>query len=420
MDNKSSFLQIFEKVEGVVGKLPGGLQKPILHEITPLKELFLQQRPPRLVLTGDPGVGSAGLFNAIFGAPVAPFAPGPAGVYNLAGPPAAGWQEFSRFGRGVLRLVDARLSGAAGSIPEQVRTAIAAEPPDLILFLRQPGPGRDDQLGPDLDHVEKLLELVATYHPVRPSVLGLAVCSSETEPPLAEMQAAARRLQASLTARPKIAERLAPTLDVATFMRFRLDGTFDPESDRRRNVHDLVRTIVAELPNQAKLEMARLSGAREAQAKIAQSLLNSVTAVSGALGAQPIPLADLPFLLTFQLAMVSGIIYISGRELSLRLATEFFGTLGMNVGVGLVLREGARAVIRGATKLLLPGMGNAISGLVAAGGTYAIGRAAIAYYVEGVSLADARRLFKSEQRPDRGVMSLFGRRPKQLPPAKEP
>jgi uncharacterized protein (DUF697 family) len=179
--------------------------------------------------------------------------------------------------------------------------------------------------------------------------------------------------------------------------------------------------LVAELPNEARLEMARLSGAREAQARIAQTLIKSVSAVSGALGAQPIPLADLPFLLTFQVAMVSGIIYISGRELSFKLGTEFMGTLGVNVGLGLVLREGARAAGRAATKLLLPGVGNAISGLVAAGGTYAIGRAASAYFIEGMSLPDARLLFKKEGRLHRGVFSLWDRRgeSKRLPP-KEP
>ena len=90
--------------------------------------------------------------------------------------------------------------------------------------------------------------------------------------------------------------------------------------------------------------------AREAQAKIAQTLVKSTAAVCGALGAQPIPLADLPFLLTFQLAMVSGIIYISGREMSLKLGTEFLGTMGINFGLGLALREGARAAIRAASK----------------------------------------------------------------------
>ena len=76
MDTKSSFLSLFERLEGFVGKLPGSLQKPILQEIVPLKDLFLRQRAPRFVLTGDPAAGSAGLFNAVFSAPVGPFRAG--------------------------------------------------------------------------------------------------------------------------------------------------------------------------------------------------------------------------------------------------------------------------------------------------------------------------------------------------------
>ena len=107
--------------------------------------------------------------------------------------------------------------------------------------------------------------------------------------------------------------------------------------------------------------------------------------------------------------MVSGIIYISGRELSLKLATEFLGTMGINVGMGLVLREGARAAIRAAGKLVLPGVGNIISGFVASSGTYAIGRAATAYYIEGVSLPDARHLLKKAQKGSRAFSSCSGR-----------
>ena len=40
-------------LEGFVGKLPESIRKPVLSELTPLKELFLQQRPPRFVLTGS-------------------------------------------------------------------------------------------------------------------------------------------------------------------------------------------------------------------------------------------------------------------------------------------------------------------------------------------------------------------------------
>ena len=411
METKETLLHLSERLEKLINRLPAALQKPILQELVPLKDLFLRQRAPRIVLAGDPGAGSAGLFNAIFTAPVAPFAEAAAAD---AIPAAGGWQDFSHQGQGVLRLLDTRSTDAAAPLADATKAALAAEPPDLFLFLR--GVAADAREAADLDRLESLLGLAAQMHTIRPCVVGVVVYSAEAEAPVAEMDAARVRLQAALATRPQIARRLAPALDVATFMRFRLDGSFDPESDRRRHIPELVHVLVTELPNEARLEMARLSGARDAQAKIAQTLIKSVSAVSGALGAQPIPLADLPFLLTFQIAMVAGIIYISGRELSLKLATEFMGTLGFNVGLGLALREGARAAARAATKLLLPGIGNAVSGLVAAGGTYAIGRAASAYFIEGMSLPNVRLLFKQEGRLDRSVFNLLHRRKvKELP-----
>src|SRR5262249_40065394 len=98
--------------------------------------------------------------------------------------------------------------------------------------------------------------------------------------------------------------------------------------------------------------------------------------------------ADLPILTTLQLVMVSGIMYLSGRERSLRAATEFIGALGANVGIGMLLREGARAALK-----FFPGWGNVVCGMVAGAGTFAIGRAATAYFIDGASLRDARRAF---------------------------
>jgi uncharacterized protein (DUF697 family) len=94
--------------------------------------------------------------------------------------------------------------------------------------------------------------------------------------------------------------------------------------------------------------------------------------------------------------MVSGIMHISGRELGVKTATEFFGALGINIGIGMILREAARAGIK-----FLPGWGNAISGGIAAAGTYAVGRSAVAYFIEGLSLAEARKIFRRRELPKR-------------------
>src|SRR5947207_11132411 len=134
--------------------------------------------------------------------------------------------------------------------------------------------------------------------------------------------------------------------------------------------------------------MIRISRDRHAQLHVAQMLIKSTTAICAAIGAQPIPLADMPILTSLQVLMVSGIMYISGREKSLRAATEFIAALGANVGAGMLFREGARAMLK-----FVPGWGNVVCGMIAGAGTYAIGRAAIAYFLEGVSLKEARRTY---------------------------
>jgi len=155
--------------------------------------------------------------------------------------------------------------------------------------------------------------------------------------------------------------------------------------------------LAQELPNVARVEMIRISRDRQAQTQVAQTLVKSTSAICTAVGAQPIPLADLPILTTLQLVMVSGIMYIAGRERSLRAATEFVGALGVNVGAGMVLREGARAILK-----FFPGWGNMVCGMVAGAGTYALGKAAIVYFLEGVSLKDARRIYvrSRKKRPE--------------------
>jgi len=146
------------------------------------------------------------------------------------------------------------------------------------------------------------------------------------------------------------------------------------------------------------MEMIRISQDGEAQREVAQALIKSTTAICAAIGAQPIPLADLPILTTLQLMMVAGIMYVSGRERSLRAAAEFIGALGANVGAAMLLREGTRVILK-----FFPGWGNVVCGLIAGTGTYAIGRAASVFFIEGVSLPDARRIYlagrKMRERP---------------------
>src|SRR5205814_7539494 len=140
--------------------------------------------------------------------------------------------------------------------------------------------------------------------------------------------------------------------------RFEVSGEPGYALADRAASHQFVFVLAKELTNECRVEIVRISGDREAQREIANILIKSTSAICTAVGAQPIPLADLPVLTTLQLVMVSGIMYLSGRERSLRAATEFVGALGANVGAGMLLREGARALLK-----FFRGWGNVACGM---------------------------------------------------------
>ena len=198
-----------------------------------------------------------------------------------------------------------------------------------------------------------------------------------------ERRDAQTKLQTALSEKPSVREHVLQVLELP--IRSLSAATADESPAAAR----LMALLSRELPNEARVEMIRVSRDREAQAQIAQTLVKSTSAVCAAVGAQPIPLADLPILTTLQLVMVSGIMHIAGRERSLRAATEFAAALGVNVGAGMILREGTRAVLK-----FFPGWGNVLCGMVAGAGTYALGRAAIVYFLEGVSLEAARHAYR--------------------------
>jgi uncharacterized protein (DUF697 family) len=355
----SSFLFLYDKLEKLVQRLPESLQQPILREITPIKTHLLLQRPPRLVLLGPGGAGKAELLGALFGADVVR-----PGEENLGD---GGWQAFGEKSRGTLQLLDARRPASLNVL----RAALGTEAVDLFVFLR-PALSIDENLAADLAHAAEFLTSAEQRGGARPKLLGLLLPGAITD-----TERARQELHACLHTNATLSDRMVGTLALTT------------ATERGR----LAELIATELPGEAQLEMARLSANRALQKQIAQVVIKSVSAISAAIGAQPIPLADFPILTSLQATMVASIMHISGREMSAKLAGEFIAALGANIGVALLLREGARAIAK-----FVPLWGNAVSGAVAGAGTYAMGRAASAYFIEGMSLADARGIFRRREK----------------------
>jgi uncharacterized protein len=349
--NQSTLVQIAERLESLAGKLPERIRRPLLRELTPLKQLFLQQRRPRFLFIGSSKTPMQKIIDLLF-------APTDERV-NVTVTAVHRWTDWTIPGHGTISILDARDAG--DSVEAQIEEELGREPADIIFFF---------------DDGESDLHKAIAVPGREAKVIGLSLGSEKQ----------VTQMEEALDAQPDFRERLLAVVRIAE--------TSSAESRR------LMSLLAAELPNEAKIEMIRISRDRQAQLHVAQMLIKSTTAICAAIGTQPIPLADMPILTSLQVLMVSGIMYISGRERSLRAATEFIAALGANLGVGMLLREGARAMLK-----FFPGWGNVVCGMVAGAGTYAIGRAATAYFLEGASLKEARQTYlKSRRKRSRRVL----------------
>jgi uncharacterized protein (DUF697 family) len=369
--NQKTLLAIYERLESLLGKLPGPLQNAIKGELRPIKQTFLTQRLARLVIVGQNSFDLSGLFSGLLGND----------LQMVDSQSSVGWVTYQMRGKGGFRILDARRLNDTSLSWKALSDAVAAESPDLFLFVVNENMPKE--LGLECEQTARLLELAEQRHQSKAGLIGIF------DGPERSPSAPSLELQAWLSAQPRLASHFVKALSVSSFVRFRVDGSIDPDRDERRNLDVLGELIVRELPEDAQIDMARLVDAKKVQTEIAGRLVRSITTICAAIGAQPIPLADFPILTALQAALVTGIMNISGRELGIKTATEFFGALGANIGAGMILREAARAGVK-----FLPGWGNAISGGIAAAGTYAIGRSAVAYFVEGLSLAEARKIFR--------------------------
>lgn len=347
--SRSTLLSAYEKLAALLAKLPGPLQRPIMKELEPIKEIFLIQRPPRLAILGDAGVGLPALVNALAGRTV------------LRAPLAGGSWTTVR-GAGVLELADLRGSGI-----------VSGKAADLFVFVTMAASPR---LMEDARRAAAVLADAAPREGGSPPGLAVLVLGNgeDIDPVLAALAETGAA---------------SSVLFSGSLPRSVLEGGF-PQGERSAfgdRFYDC-------LPPENQLEVAWFLSARGAQARLAGTVLKSFAAVTGIIGAQPIPLADFPVLLTLQMFMVSLIIYVSGRDFSMRLAGEFAASLGVGFGAGLLFRETARAAVK-----ILPVWGNMISGGVAGAGTYALGRAAIAYYIEGKTASGLRARLRRKAPP---------------------
>ena len=175
-----------------------------------------------------------------------------------------------------------------------------------------------------------------------------------------------------------------PTYDIEN-LQIAFDGRYQIEE-----LLDILESAIQDFEAQMGLRMAaRLT---EVVHRLARHLNRIFSGIAATVALTPIPVSDIYVLLILQCVLVSLIASLSGRDISLETAREFIFSMGGIAGAGyvfkLIAQQGAKFL-----NAVWPGAGSAVSSGVAAVGTSAIGKAAIAYYIEETSIKEAKAQF---------------------------
>ncbi len=343
-------------------------------------DAFEHPRPLRLVFVGRTGAGKSSVINALTGKYLAEVSD-----------PTPGQQQAEKHsiadGEQVLfEVVDTRGIADAGPGAEAaLETALSEFLPDLMILMI---PLTDrSHLDEDIASVQKIRQKY--FGGVTPVIVLLN--KADQMAPAQEPVDSPRKQENIRLFREQVdamnrAANLTPlaVLPVCSYM----DWSADKQTvmfDGRYNIDALMDLILDNVSLDAALQLALEARTQQAAHLVAERFVRACTALAGTVGSSPLPVADIAVLTGLQVVMVTVVSYLGGRDLDAKGVREFIAGLGLHVPAALALREVAR--------VLAPVFGGAVSGSVAAAGTYAIGVSAVAYYVDGKPLSALKGTF---------------------------
>ena len=397
-DEYAGFIK--QLLEESVSKLPPPLRAIVEKELNNLLRLMEEIRSPRFMVIGRRGSGKSSLINAIFDTRVAEVGD----VEAQTG--KARWYEYDRNGekieildtRGILEGNKPQEDDSAATPQDSIMEAVQEKYPDIILFLCK-ATEVDSAINESLDVFEEIITKLKKVHDYDTPIVGiLTQCDqlapadinklpTDDEEKNQNISRSVELLTNHLQSRKTLKDSFVKVIPTASFVGFLENGTPNKNRDLRWNIDRLTELLVDELPNGPDVAFARIARVRKAQRKIAATIVNSCSTACGVVAGTPIlNIADMPILGAIQISMIVLIGYISGRDLSHKAAIEFLAALGINVGVAFALREVAAALLK-----LIPVAGNFANAMIASGGTIALGKAAIAYFIDGDPLTKVKQ-----------------------------
>lgn len=420
-------------IEQLVDKVPGNLisqkqRRKLIDAITDDEDLntllegLKNPRPPRFVLVGRTGVGKSSLINAMSGKYLAE-------VSDVE----IGTKEARRFtyeseGQVYFEVIDTRGIGESETFDTKAEDELAGVirefRPDALIFLQKAT--ERAHIDKDVLVTKQLMEKTGGELPL----IAILTHIDELNP--------SRIKEPYLYPKDKIdliAEKTGQLERI--FMQYGLDATAilpvssyiewsrDPDNvpdgehdhpeiafDGRKGIEELLDFLEESMDVRAAIHLGLTVRLNRVATGIAERFIRIFSALSATVALSPIIASDIAVLLTLQSMLMMIIAYLSGRELEFKTARDLLISLGGIGATGFTLRIVAQQGSKFAN-LVFPGAGSALSATIASGGTYAIGKAAIAYYLRDVPenelqqvVKEAHKEFEEEQKSESRPNSL--------------
>lgn len=383
-------------LDTIVEEAPGGSEhkdliiNQVLGEaLDEAEELFDESRPPRLYVFGRSGAGKSSLINALANKEVADVGSiEPTTVesqlYEVSFPERyADWEIVDS--RGLFESVSPDGDVPADTV-EFMKEDLQEYRPDILLHVMTPDQVRAGE--DDFEVVKQLREELGDLFP--PIVYCLNKVDTHLSPggdwPPEENPALAREIQKNLDF---VAEVLGDPEKTAFESgqplrghQFKSDEYVGVvpvylQEEPYWNVETLSWLIGDFLPNDARLQFIQAQERQNLMRRMSRDVTKRFAGVGTTVGYTPLPVADIIPLYCLQFLLVGIIGSLSCRPIEIETVKEYLGAIGGMGVAGLAARGVARSLIQ-----FVPVAGQAISGVVAGGGTYAIGRSAETYFFD--------------------------------------
>ena len=420
---KAFYSQLDKIMDDLPDVLPKEVKSLIRDKILGDKELkdlmggIENHRPPRFLLIGRTGVGKSSLINALSSSYVA--------AVNDVESCTTETKIYPCYDgdRKMMDIMDSRGISESISTDERVTAEdqlikdVSDFNPDVVLFML--AATHRDNIDKDVEFLKKVKEKYLAINKVDVPVIVVINKADEVQPsrikdPAQYNLAKKENLRNIVTYYSRICREngleVDAVVDVSSYIEWAdAEGNNVLAADIQQMDQSEIDKLIVGFDGRYHIEELRLAledaivdfdakmGFRmalqlnELVRTMATHITNSFVAIASAIALANIPVADVYVLLSLQSIMVALIAGLSGRDFSVETGKEFLGSLLLTGGAGMLFRVAAHGAVK-----FLPVAGGVINSAVAGTGTKAIGMAAIRYYIDGVSMDDARTIFKLE------------------------